>query len=189
MPAERNSPTTSTVAQYRGLIQALLPRGKAWVLRPEGLAYLFVGGIATELVRLHDWLVDLVAEMDPTTTTDLLEAWERSVGLPEVGEVIAGTNAQRRLDITAKIVARQIRTEADWVALAEAAGFAGAYVEQHSDGMATCDSTCNAYVQGPYWDAFSFTLHLPGGTPNTQFEALCARTAQAGVVVRFNYVS
>lgn len=187
MSVERTEPGTGTTAQYRGLFQTLLPRGKAWVLRPEGLAYKFVTGLAVEAVRLHDWLVDLVAEMDPTTSTDLLPAWERTVGLPEDGEEIAATDAQRRLDIAAKIVARQIRTEADWVALAEAAGFAGAYVTQFSDGMCTCNSTCNAYVQGPYWDAFGFTLCLPGGTPNAQFEALCRRVAQAGVIVLFDY--
>lgn len=187
MSAERTEPGTSTAAQYRGLLQALLPRGKAWILRPEGLAYKFVTGLAAEAVRVHDWLVDLIAEMDPTTSTDLLPAWERSVGLPEDGEELAATNAQRRLDIAAKIVARQIRTEADWIALAEAAGYAGAYVTQFSDGMATCNSTCNVYVQGPYWDAFGFTLHMPGGVANAQFEALCQRVAQAGVVVLFDY--
>jgi len=185
--AERTEPGTSSATEYRGLIQALLPRGKAWILRPEGLAYRFVTGLAAELVRVHDWTVDLIAEMDPTTSTDLLPAWERSVRLPEDGEQIAGTNAQRRLDIAAKIVARQIRTEADWVALAVAAGYAGAYVTQKSDSMCTCNSTCNAYVQGPYYDAFAFVLHMPGGTPNAQFEALCQRVKQSGVRVIFDY--
>lgn len=187
MVAERTEPGTSSMTEYRGLIQALLPRGKAWVLRPEGLAYRFVTGVAVELVRVHDWLVDLIAEMDPTTSTDLLPAWERSVGLPEDGEVIAATDAQRRLDIAAKIIARQIRTEADWVALATAAGYTGVTVTQGSDSMCTCNSTCNAYVQGPYYDAYVFTIHMPGGTPNAQFEALCRRVKQSGVRVLFDY--
>ncbi len=187
MVTERTEPGTSSVAEYRGLVQALLPRGKAWILRPEGLAYRFVGGLAAELVRVHDWIVDLVAEMDPSTSTDLLAAWERSVGLPEDGEVIAATDAQRRLDVAAKIVARQVRTEADWIALATAAGYTGVTITQASDGMATCNSTCNAYVQGPYYDAFVFTINMPGGTPNTQFEALARRTAHAGVRVLFDY--
>lgn len=187
MSAERTEPGPSSVAEYRGLLQALLPRGKAWVLRPEGLAYLFVSGAVVELVRAHDWLVDLIAEMDPSASTDLLPAWERSVGLPEDGEEIAATSAARRLDIVAKFLARRIRTEADWVALAEAAGFAGAYVTQASDSMCTCNSTCNAYVQGPYYDAFVFTLHMPGGAPNTAFETLCRRVKQAGVRVLFDY--
>ncbi len=187
MVAERTEPGTSSAAEYRGLIQALLPRGKAWILRPEGLAYRFVTGLVVELVRVHDWVVDLVAEMDPTTSTDLLAAWERSVGLPEDGEVIAATDAQRRLDVAAKVIARQIRTEADWVALAVAAGYAGAYVTQGSDAMATCNSTCNAYVGGPYYDAFTFTLHMPGGVASPNFEALCRRTKQSGVRIAFDY--
>ena len=49
MVAERTEPGTSSATEYRGLIQALLPRGKAWILRPEGLAYRFVTGLAAEL--------------------------------------------------------------------------------------------------------------------------------------------
>ena len=185
MATERTEPATATAAQYVGTFQALLPRGKAWLLRDRSRR--FVQGVAVELARAHNWIVDLIAEMDPSTSTDLLEAWERSVGLPESGDEIAGTTAERRLDIAAKIIARQIRTSADWVALAEGAGYAGASVTPASSTMATCNSTCNAYVQGPYYDAFVFTLNLPGGTPNAQFEALCQRTAQAGVRVLFDY--
>jgi len=185
MATERTEPGTSSVAEYRDTFQQLLPPGKAWLLR--GRSALFVRGLVTEAVRVHDWLVDLIAEMDPSTSTDMLPAWERSVGLPEDGEEIAGTNAERRLDIVAKVRARQIRTEADWVELAEAAGYTSVTITQGSDTMATCNSTCNAYVQGPYYDAFTFTINMPGGTPNAQFEALCRRTAQAGVRVLFDY--
>lgn len=180
-------PWDATAVHYMALFQALLPPGKAWRLQKNERAQKFALGLSREMVRLHSWLVDLVDEFDPTATTEALAAWERSVGLPEPGEELAGTVAERRLDVAAKLFASQTRTEAQWVALAEAAGYTGASVTQGSESMCTCDSLCTAYVQGEHMDAFSFTLNLPGGTPNPQFEALCWRIVQAGVYVFFDY--
>jgi uncharacterized protein YmfQ (DUF2313 family) len=185
---ERTSPGTSSVAEYVALFQQLLPRGKAWLIQPGTRTARWLDGLMVEAVRVHDFLSNLVDDYDPSTASgELLEAWERSVGLPEPGEELAATTAERRLDVVARIAAANVRTEADWVALAEAAGYAGASVTQGSETMCTCDSLCTAYVQGEHMDAFSFTLNLPGGTPNAQFEALCRRIVHAGVHVYFDY--
>ncbi len=185
---ERTEPGTSSVAEYAALFQRLLPPGKAWMIQPGSRLAAWVDGLMVGAVRVHDMLVGTIAGMDPSAASgEYLAAWERSVGLPEPGEELAASTADRRLDVVARIAASSVRTEADWLALAEAAGYAGASVSQGSETMCTCDSLCTAYVQGEHMDAFSFTLNLPGGTPNAQFEALCWRIVQAGVYVFFDY--
>ena len=187
MVEQLSPPWLATAAEYLGAIQQLLPRGKAWLLQPASRAYLFALGLSREFVRLHEWLVDLGDELDPSTATETLATWEEALGLPEEGEVIAATLAERRIDVVTKLLGRRIRTEADWIAFAEAAGYTGATVVQASETMCTCNSTCNAYVQGPYYDGWVFTLILPG-TQNTAFEALAQKIAQAGGRVIFEYV-
>ncbi len=185
---ERLPPEPGSSAAYVGLIQQLLPPGKAWLLTHQPLALSFVTGLSRELVRIHDFIADLVPDSDPATASgELLEAWERSVGLPEPGEEIAATDAERRLDVVARIASQNVRTEAEWVALAEAAGYTGASVTTRSVTRATCNSNCNAAIQGPYLSGYGFTLHMPGGTPNAQFEALCRRLVHAGVRIDFDY--
>jgi uncharacterized protein YmfQ (DUF2313 family) len=184
---ERTAPGTATAAQYLSLLQQLLPPGKAFRLRGDSLAGKFALGLTRELVRLHDFAVDLIEEMDPSTATDALAAWERSLGLPEAGDEIAATTAQRRLDAAAKLATSNTRTEADWIALAEAAGYTSVTITQASDTMATCESYCDAAIGDAYYYAYSFTIHMPGGTPSPAFEALCRKIVQAGVQVLFDY--
>jgi len=177
----------ATAAQYRGALIALAGRGVAWMPSLTSRTGLFWLGLSRELVRLHQWLLDLVDEMDPRAATNTLDTWERSLGLPESGEDIAATNAERRLDVTAKLLAQAVITEAEWIAFAEAAGYTNVTVTQASTTMCTCNSTCNAYVQGPYYDAAVMTLTMTG-TANTAFEALANKIKPAQTRIIFVYV-
>ena len=180
-------PWTAVATEYRSALIALAGRGIAWQPSLTSRTGLWWLGMAREFVRLHSWLVALVDEMDPRTATNTLETWEQSLGLPEPGEVIAATLAERRLDVTAKLLAQAVVTEAEWIALAEAAGYTGVTITQASSTMCNANSTCNAYVQGPYYDAAVMTITMTGSA-NTAFEALCNRIKPAQSRIIFVYV-
>ncbi|EFF2422028.1 DUF2313 domain-containing protein, partial [Escherichia coli] len=81
---------------YIRLLSALLPSGPAWSASDPAIA-----GAAPSLTRVHQRADALMRELDPRTTTELINRWERLCGLPD--ECIpAGTQTlrqrQQRLD-------------------------------------------------------------------------------------------
>lgn len=81
---------------YLNLLSALLPPGPAWSVEEPSIA-----GSAPSLRRVHQRGDDLMLELDPRTTTELIGRWESCCGLPD--ECIpAGTQTlqqrQQRLD-------------------------------------------------------------------------------------------
>lgn len=73
-----------TTADYLSLLQALLPPGSAWPHEPAATLTKTLTGLSEELARLDGRGADLVQEMDPRTTLELLADWER------VGDLSAG---------------------------------------------------------------------------------------------------
>lgn len=67
-----------TTDDYVQLLSALLPPGPAW--SSDDVA---IKGVAPSLFRAHQRGDDLMLELDPRTTTELIERWERCCGLPD----------------------------------------------------------------------------------------------------------
>lgn len=176
-------PWTATAAEYVGAIRALLPTGPAWMFGPSSRAALFLTGLSREFVRSHTYIRGLVAELLPGEATEMLAAWESALGLPETGEELAATTADRRLDATAKIAAGATITEAQWIALAAAAGWPGATIAHGYDEVMTCESSCEALVGGDRWAAFAWYLEIPGYTTDGPFEALCQKLKPANTLL------
>lgn len=81
---------------YETLMHQLLPRGPAWSDRDPTLL-----GIAPEFTRLHVRADDLMREINPATTTELIDRYETICGLPDecVPENVQTlVQRQRRLD-------------------------------------------------------------------------------------------
>ncbi len=180
-------PWAGNATEYVAALVALAGRGRAWAPPSTSRTAKWWLGVARELVRAHDWLRDLIDELDPEAATDTLDAWERSLGLPESGEVIAASNADRRLDITAKLLARAVVTKSQWIAFAEAAGYTSVTITSGHAAQFTCNSRCNALVTGPYYCAAVWTLTMTG-SQNTAFEALANKIKPAHTRLIFVYV-
>ena len=89
-------PWAGVATQYvRALIQ-LAGRGRAWLPESTSRTAKFWLGTSRELVRGHDWLVSLIAELDPSTATNTLDAWERFFQAPPRGSAYAPTPQPRR---------------------------------------------------------------------------------------------
>lgn len=187
MSEQLRKPWSGVAAQYVSALIALAGRGRAWMPASTTRTAKFWLGVSRELVRGHDWLVAGVAELDPRTATETLDHWERSLGLPETGEVIAASSADRRLDITAKLMSRAVVTENQWIAFAEANGYTNVTITSGHASRFTCNSQCNDPVTGPFWCAAVWTLTMTG-TQNTAFEAMANKIKPAQTRLLFVYV-
>jgi uncharacterized protein YmfQ (DUF2313 family) len=176
-------PWTATAEDYVAALRALLPRGAAWVISPDSRVARFVLGLSRELVRAHAFVASLPGELIPNESTGLLAAWESALGLPEPGEILAATTADRRLDALAKFAAGATVTEAQWIALAAAAGWPGTTIGHGYDEVATCEGTCEALVGGDRWAAFAWYLLIPSYTTDAPFEALCQKIRPANTLL------
>ena len=83
---------------YVQLLSALLPPGPAWSVDDVAIS-----GIAPSLLRAHQRADELMQEIDPRTTAELIGRWERCCGLPD--ECIpSGTQTLRTLQDRKSVV-------------------------------------------------------------------------------------
>lgn len=109
---------------FKSLLKWLLPPGEYFEIEKDTTADSFFDALSVELNRVNDRTLNLIVEADPSTTTELIEDWERNVGLPlPCFDDIADTIEQRRLDILAALRARGGQSKAYYVAIASAAGY------------------------------------------------------------------
>lgn len=82
-------------------------------------------GLAGELRRMEDALIQFTDQYDPSTTTSFITEWERMVGIPDDCFPGTGTLAERRIHIVAKsFKSLGAATEQDYIDLAAFLGFA-----------------------------------------------------------------
>jgi len=70
----------SALDKYVKLIRNLLPTGFAW---ENVRQHPFLTGIAGEFCRVGDRTEDLLREIDPNQTVELIEEWETTFGIPD----------------------------------------------------------------------------------------------------------
>lgn len=103
---------------WTGQLQSLLPTGAAWTRAPDATLTGVLAGLAAEFARLDTRALDLLDEADPRTTLELLDGWERVLGLPDGCTPYLGTLTERRLAVVQKLAGLGGQTPAFFVALA-----------------------------------------------------------------------
>lgn len=92
---------------YIAEFQALLPSGAAMPRAPDSVQTEFARAMAAEFARVDERAAQLLLEMDPRTTTELVADWERITGLPDPCLDSAPTTlAGRRAAIVSRLIAR-----------------------------------------------------------------------------------
>lgn len=81
---------------YLGQLQALLPRGRAWVRNARALLTALLDAVAAGMNRLDRRAALLLLEATPSTATETLPEWERQLGLPDECSALGATIALRR---------------------------------------------------------------------------------------------
>lgn len=108
---------------YKNLVFSLLPRGRAWNREAQVLGQL-VEGASKEFQQADQRALQLLFESDPRTTNELLDAWEKLLGLPDQCTPTGNlTLVERRNLVLQKLVSRGSQTKQFFVDLAKSLGY------------------------------------------------------------------
>ncbi|MCG9078931.1 YmfQ family protein [Laribacter hongkongensis] len=151
---------------YAGQLTALLPPGPAWREAPS--VDRLLGAEAEALARVDRRSAGLVRELDPRTTHELLESWERQAGLPDECTVPGGSMAARRDALVAKLLGVGGQSRAYFIGLAEAFGYPGATITEFRPF--TCQSACDDSLDPDPW-RFVWRVNLPKSAAVRQMDA------------------
>lgn len=108
---------------YREQLQSLLPRGSAWPRESGAVLTQVLDGLAQELARVDLRVENLINEIDPRTTGELLPDFERVYGLPDPCVTDALTTDQRRNALVSKISNQGGQSPAYYLSVLERLGY------------------------------------------------------------------
>lgn len=192
-----------TSQQYRAHLQALLPQGGAWP-RDEGANLTgALQAFSDEMERLDSRADQLLEELDPRTTVELLADWERIAALPEdCTSAEPQSTQQRREALVAKLANIGAQSRAFFIELAAALGYVITITEFD---MSVCgEMECGQPLEGDAW-AYAWRVNAPlfspdqffcgagacgdplGGASNTPLECVFGHLKPAHTFVFFQY--
>ena len=96
-------------ASYLKMVLSLLPSGIAWPKDPGFVTHSVAQVLAEELARNDSRIRALLEEADPRTTLEMIEDWERVLGLPNECTPEGQTLQARRNAIVSTAI-RRIRS-------------------------------------------------------------------------------
>lgn len=108
---------------YLSQLQALLPRGMAWPRDAAATLTALLRAWADELARVDGRASSLLNESDPRTTFEMLEDWERLLGLPDACLGPTATIQERRAAVVGRLTALGGQNAAYYIAVAVALGY------------------------------------------------------------------
>lgn len=203
-PAE-SAPISFEVASYARQLKHLLPPGAALDAPRDSLISKCLTAIADELARVDARGVTLIEEWDPTTTLELLEDWERILGLPDscITE-IPDSVADRRTAVLNKLVTRGGQSPQFYIDLCASLGLTVTITEFVTSVCKSGRARSGDRCYGTDW-AYTWLVNLPisaaahnfhagssagetlGGIGNLDIECIIQRAAPAHTVVLFAY--
>lgn len=138
---------------YQRLLQALLPRGRAWRSDDE-VRDQILAGEAVELARVDERLDDLLVEADVRTAVELLGEHEIDFGLPDSCTTLSGmTTAERQTALLAKLRATGRLNKQYYIGLAATLGYT-VHIDEYTPawcGLAVCGDACGDQTNLFYW--------------------------------------
>jgi uncharacterized protein YmfQ (DUF2313 family) len=154
-------------AEFRAALQALLPRGAAWPRHEDAVLTRFLGAIAARQAAFHARVGDLSErESYPPLAAEMLEDWERALGLPDPCSAPLTLLEQRRAAVVARLVERLSPTPAAIEAIAAAFGVRTSVVEFRPHD---CEMDCEQPITDEAW-AHAFQVW---GSGRVVTEATC----------------
>jgi len=153
--------------QYAHMLAALLPRGPAWSKDDPLLL-----GLAPSLAAAHQRSHDLMSEIDPRRTTELINRYESICGLPDsCAPVGLQTMQQRQQRLDAKInVTGGINPEF-YLAQLSALGYPTATITTFQEETFTCNSRCTDSLYSEEW-RYYWQVNMPSSTTITDMTCL-----------------
>lgn len=175
----------STALDYRNILIKLAPSGPCWSTDPNSNWVKLLDGIAQEFARIDGRSIDLVNEAFPDTSTELLENWERVVGLPDLFSDPAATLQERRNAVMFKLQARGGQSTEYIQGLIESLGYSNTTVDAFA--FAADIGCADGYLFDDAWLHY-FVVIVHDSVPNrTLFEARVRSIQPAQAVSVFIY--
>lgn len=116
-------PAGYELADYGHMLASLLPQGASWPRESTSVLRRLLNGLASELFRVDSRSVDLLAEADPRLASELLEEWERMVGLPDPCVTEALGVQARRAAVESRLTSVGGQSRAFFMELASRLGY------------------------------------------------------------------
>ena len=91
---------------YREQIHALLPAGRAWPEEADTTLDALVRAMAAQVAEVDRSASNLLADILPSTTFNLLPDWERVAGLPDICSVLGSSITIRRASLLENLVTK-----------------------------------------------------------------------------------
>ena len=168
---------------YLSLLQALLPRGRAWPRAASAWLTKLLDALAQEFERVEQRVQDLLQEYDPRTANELLGDWERVAGLPGDWPVPGTLDGRRRL-LHGRMTVRLGQSKQAYLDLAWRLGYEEVTIKTYQVFVAG-SSVGQPLTQTPW--RFAFTMQVLYGANDPQLEAVIRFNAQAHTHVLFEY--
>lgn len=114
----------ASLDKYKRLVAKLFPKGFVWdrIDEPGTNLYKYTEGVSQEACRVELRGIDLIREVDPRTTLELLTDWETTVGLPDECSAEATTISARRQLVLQRLTSRGGLSAQDYIDIAAAFG-------------------------------------------------------------------
>lgn len=187
------SEDSSELSSYGSQLAKLLPPGpRLWNLEQDSSLKAMLDAIGDEFERVRVQGLDLIEESDPRTATATLDYWEDTIGLPDERVLsIPGTDAERRVAITQKLVSRGGQNYAFFETLSAACGYPLLSIDKFAESVLRAGFRVSDRVYGAEW-AYSMRLNLDtataGALSHADFERVIRHATHSHIQVSFTYV-
>lgn len=130
----------NTVVNYESAIKGLFPKGEAFSFRNNKSLTSIVKAMAIPFFRFDQRTQDLVREMSPLLTFELLPEWEAALGLPSDCSATEDVTIQeRRYQVLSKLAIDGGQSRAFYINLIKSLGF-NISIEEHKPFTAGSDA-------------------------------------------------
>ncbi|MBF8179668.1 YmfQ family protein [Herminiimonas contaminans] len=151
---------------YASVYQQLQPTGLAWPTSKKSLWRKLYNAFGRMAVSVHATLLLLTRELDPRSTSQLLNEWEKFAGLPDECVIEQGTESERRAAVHSKITATGGASAEYFISVANALGYAGATVTEFPVARFGRARFGTARFHDRRWrNVWQLNLHAPGPVP------------------------
>lgn len=117
-----------SVQSFKRVIAKLLPTGLAWEQVKD---HPFIEGLAGEFCRINDRAADLLREIDPAQTFELIDDWEAMLGIPDECTPADQTISERRAQIIQKLATEGGLSSQFYVDISQFYGFTVQVYDNH----------------------------------------------------------
>ncbi|MCW5760106.1 MAG: DUF2313 domain-containing protein [Phenylobacterium sp.] len=144
---------------YRDALLSLLPRGRVWSKDEGSTQYRLMSGLAPTFERLDARAQFLLFDAFPANSVELLEEWERTLGLPDPCEGEGQSIEQRRAQVVVKMFEGGGQSVPYYLRVLDRLGYTNATINEFAPFRADCD-VADTPLYGEDW-AHVWEIRLP----------------------------